>query len=274
MPQPPQVEHLTVPSRYGLELLHRAPTNRVGERPALLFIHGMGHGAWMWDEHWMPAAAERGWDCWALSLRGHGESEGRDAHSRSTLSDYADDVLAAIDYIGSTPVLVGHSMGGRVILKASALMSLPAMVFVAPAPVGGGHYQVWQTLRRSPWDLARVLMGIPVQPTRRHLVSDAVPPDRGRQLAARCRPGTTLNITQLMGPATEPPPACPTLLMAPGDDRVLDGRDFGITARRFNSALFTYPGAGHDVMLDTMWERALDDMLRWIDGAVANDTSR
>jgi len=268
MTQASPLERISVPARYPLELLHRAPASDSGRRPPLLFIHGMGHGAWMWDEHWMPAASALGWDCWALSVRGHGESEGREAHWRSTLSSYADDVMSAISVIGTSPVLVGHSMGARIIQKVSSVHPVPAMVYVAPAPFGGGHYQLWMTLRNAPWDLARVLAGIPVQPERRHLVSDAVPRDRGNQLAARCQPGTTLNILQIMAPASEPPAPCPTMLMAAGLDQVVAGRDFERTARRFNSALKIYPNSGHDLMLDVGWEKALDDMLQWVEGAV------
>ena len=39
-------------------------------RPPLVFIHGSYHAAWCWAEHFLPYFAQRGHDCYALSLRG------------------------------------------------------------------------------------------------------------------------------------------------------------------------------------------------------------
>jgi pimeloyl-ACP methyl ester carboxylesterase len=46
-------------------------------RPAsLLFVHGMWGGAWVW-ERWLPFFAARGWDGYALNLRGRARAPGR-----------------------------------------------------------------------------------------------------------------------------------------------------------------------------------------------------
>ena len=50
----------------------------MSRRPSLLFIHGGFHGAWCWDEYMLPWFARQGWHAVALSLRGHGNSEGRE----------------------------------------------------------------------------------------------------------------------------------------------------------------------------------------------------
>ncbi len=59
-------------------------------------------------------------DVYVLDMRGRGLSEraGSGAHRAS---DYADDVLALIEHAGLTrPVLVGHSLGARVVAAARA----------------------------------------------------------------------------------------------------------------------------------------------------------
>jgi pimeloyl-ACP methyl ester carboxylesterase len=50
-----------------------ATTADPGERPPLLFVHGLGHGAWCW-EHWLDTAAAAGYPAAAVSLRGHADS--------------------------------------------------------------------------------------------------------------------------------------------------------------------------------------------------------
>src|SRR5512141_2985715 len=47
------------------------------EHPApLLFVHGAWHAAWCWDEHFLDFFAGQGFAVHALSLQGHGASEG------------------------------------------------------------------------------------------------------------------------------------------------------------------------------------------------------
>jgi pimeloyl-ACP methyl ester carboxylesterase len=78
----------------------------------ILFVHGMWHAAWCWEEYFMPYFAQHGYDCYALSLRGHGGSEGRERLRWTPLSAYVSDVAQVVDQIEGQPVLVGHSMGG------------------------------------------------------------------------------------------------------------------------------------------------------------------
>ena len=81
-----------------IELISRGE-NADPKRPALLFIHGGFHGAWCWDEHFLPWFAERGWAAHALSLRGHGASAGEDQIEDWSMADYAADVEGVIDRI-------------------------------------------------------------------------------------------------------------------------------------------------------------------------------
>jgi len=83
-------------------------------RAPLLFVHGSGHAAWCWREHFMPYAAERGFESFAVSLRGRGASGPPPAGARAggTLESHAEDVAAvARGLVGEgrrPPVVVGH----------------------------------------------------------------------------------------------------------------------------------------------------------------------
>jgi pimeloyl-ACP methyl ester carboxylesterase len=50
---------------------------QVTQRSPILFVHGAWHGAWCW-ENFLPYFADRGYGAYAVSLRGHGASQGRD----------------------------------------------------------------------------------------------------------------------------------------------------------------------------------------------------
>ena len=59
-----------------LETITRVPKTQTHKTP-LLFVHGMWHGAWCWDEFFLPYFADAGYHATALSLRGHAGSEGK-----------------------------------------------------------------------------------------------------------------------------------------------------------------------------------------------------
>ena len=102
--------------------------------PAILFLHGGGLDAHTWDA--VCADLCHDYHCYALDLRGHGDSEwsptldyGLDAHVR--------DVAGFVDHLGSDRlVVVGHSLGGHAgILYASRHSDLLAgLVVVDTSP--------------------------------------------------------------------------------------------------------------------------------------------
>jgi pimeloyl-ACP methyl ester carboxylesterase len=102
--------------RPKLEVLSRAPTTS-RNAPPLLFVHGAWHGAWCWDEHFLGYFSKRGFSAHAVSLRGHGESEGKERLRSVRLSDFVEDLTQTVDSLPATPILIGHSMGGFVVQK-------------------------------------------------------------------------------------------------------------------------------------------------------------
>lgn len=105
------------------------PERRSRRRP-LLFVHGELAGSWLW-ERWLGYFAARGWEGHALNLRNHFWSRTADPTSLGFAS-YVDDVVAAIERIGSGVVAIGHGMGGLLVLKAVERVPVAGIVLVAP----------------------------------------------------------------------------------------------------------------------------------------------
>jgi esterase len=117
--------------------LHYLEWGRPGD-PPILFLHGGGLNAHTWD----GVCAELCHDhhCYALDLRGHGDSEwsptldyGLDAHVR--------DLAGFVDHVGSDRlVVVGHSLGGHAGIRYAGRHSdrLAALVVVDTSPFFGG----------------------------------------------------------------------------------------------------------------------------------------
>jgi len=119
-----------------LEILEALPEVETA-RPPLLFVHGAFAGAWTFAEHFLPYFAAHGFPSYALSLRGHGASYGRDSLTWASLADFVEDLEEAVAAIGGTPVLVGHSMGALVVMKYLERATAPAAALVAPVPPHG-----------------------------------------------------------------------------------------------------------------------------------------
>ncbi len=113
--------------------------------PAMVFVHG-----WTCDRsHFAPQVAHYAGShrCVSVDLRGHGESDAPE--QEYTVEGFADDVAAVCEQLGVTDaVLVGHSMGGAIVLalaarrpelaRAVALLD-PAILFPAEVLARGGQ---------------------------------------------------------------------------------------------------------------------------------------
>ena len=142
-----------------LEIRSRTDDARPG-RPPLLFVHGGFHAAWCWDEHYLDFFAERRWAAHALSLRGHGESDGRDRIRDWTLDDNAADVGQAVDEIGGSAILLGHSMGGAIGERCWATDErIAGLALLAGSPLRPAASVVAKMLLRRPLALLRGQLG-------------------------------------------------------------------------------------------------------------------
>src|SRR5919206_4786858 len=112
----------------GLYIESWLPERRSRRKP-LLFIHGELGGSWEW-ERYLGFFAGRGWEGHALNLRNHYWSQTADPIELS-FESYVDDVRAAMDRLGPNVVVVGHGMGGLLVLKAAERRPLAGLVLVA-----------------------------------------------------------------------------------------------------------------------------------------------
>jgi pimeloyl-ACP methyl ester carboxylesterase len=100
--------------------------------PGLVFVHGGGAHAHWWTH--ISAALSSRFRVAAVDLSGHGDSGHR---ARYTLEQWADEVTAvaeASEFDGQ-PVLIGHSMGGMVVVTAAARNGRVAGTIVCDSPI-------------------------------------------------------------------------------------------------------------------------------------------
>ncbi|GGJ03607.1 alpha/beta hydrolase [Neoroseomonas lacus] len=106
-----------------------------GVGPTILCIPGGYHGAWCFAA-WMAIFTEAGIAAAALETRGKG-SLATAAEPATGIEDYATDAVAAAMALGGPVVLLGHSLGALIAMRAA--MRLPrvaGLLLVAPSPPG------------------------------------------------------------------------------------------------------------------------------------------
>ena len=93
-----------------------------------------------------------------MSLRGHGKSGGRERLRWTSIAQYVSDLEQVAAGLPRDPVVVGHSLGGRVVQTYLETHEAPAAVLLAPPPVGGMLRPAVRTFRDHPWLSMRVIL--------------------------------------------------------------------------------------------------------------------
>lgn len=257
-----------------LEILQSRPSGNARSRP-VLFVHGAFTGAWIWNEHFLPYFAQQGYSAFAVSLRGHGGSEGADTLHLASIDDYVQDVEQAIATIGEEPILVGHSMGAAVAQRCVDHVSPPALVLMASVPPTGMLMPTLSMMVREPKLFAELNLlqhlhpcFISVESTRRALFSDEIPDELVARCFARTRVESHRAILDLMWPsihlAPRRPQESPPLVLGAGADVIFPPTVVEATARYFDTDAKIFPGLGHAMMLETRWRQVADHILEWL----------
>lgn len=126
----------TFRTRDGAELSYE---EHGSEGPALLLVHGWQGDRSVWRAAIDALPAE--YRAVSVDLRGSGDS--KTAPGPYTLERFAADLRELIDGLGIAPVvLVGHSMGGTVVMRLAvdAPELTRGVVLIAPVPASGGGF--------------------------------------------------------------------------------------------------------------------------------------
>lgn len=108
------------PSADGVIIRYEVRGNSTtAEQPTLIFIHGWCCNRTFWEPQ--LAFFSQDHQVVAIDLAGHGESDA--GREKWTMQAFGRDVAAVVNDIGAEQViLVGHSMGGPVILEAASIL--------------------------------------------------------------------------------------------------------------------------------------------------------
>ncbi len=257
-----------------LELLHEAAKSSA--KPIkLLFIHGICTGAWVWESNFLPFFAGLGYESYALSLRGHGKSEGRKKVREFTLSDFADDVGWALKKIGDPVVIIGHSLGGGVVQsfiqgggKAAGVVLLcsapPHGLIRASASMYTSNPKLAHEMGMA---LHHGLRAANIDIIENSLFSEPPSSEVRQRFAEGSADVAEAASRQLMGwiPFAPFPWGMPKLLVVGGEkDQFMPPTDVRLTAIYYAARSFIVPNGAHAIMLDKSWRDAAQPIADWL----------
>ena len=256
-----------------IELI-RHPAKNGNKSTPILFIHGAWHGAWCWEEYFLPYFAAQGYDTYALSLRGHGNSEGREGLRWWRISDYVDDVSQIVGQMPEIPILVGHSMGGLIVQKYLQSHRVPAAVLLAPVPTTGVMMTTLTLAKRHFMILLKVFSALSLYPVigtpelaREAFFSENISVAKLEKYYKKLQDESFRSFLDMTFCLPNPRKVRdPILLVGAMNDMIFSQGQMEATAKAYHSKAQMLSNTAHDVMLEDRWQDAADIILNWLKG--------
>jgi pimeloyl-ACP methyl ester carboxylesterase len=256
-----------------LEVRKRLPAKESG-KPQLLFVHGGYCDAWFWEPYFLPWFAAQGYAAYALSLRGHGASGGRDSLFVAGLDDYEADVEHVAGTLQAPPILIGHSMGAAVVERIVAKRPVRGAALLAPLPPAGLLSIATRLATSHPDYLMQMgstdpsrLSADVLQALRPFYFGADVPPALLAQAAQHFNqesPRALLDLSLRLHWALPKKDHRPMFVLGAEGDRICTPDDVRATARHHNVTAVILPGLAHMLMLEPQWQRVASALEAWI----------
>lgn len=211
----------------------------------------------------------------ALSLRGHGGSEGGDRLHEFRIADYVEDVIDAVGVSKPLPVLIGHSMGGLIVQKLLESRDFPGAVLLASTPVNGMLRDGLRMARRWPMQSLRSVLRRSLlelydtdERARWFLFSDTSEIALVREAREKMGEESWRAILD-MAFLTRPKPAIvktPILVLAGSQDNMVSRSSNARTAAAYDAEIRFFDGCGHMMMLESVWPSVAEAIRDWCEG--------
>lgn len=256
-----------------LEVITQKPETYKSKTP-ILFVHGMWHSAWCWAEKFMPYFAEMGYETHALSLRGHGKSEGGNKLRWASLSDYVNDVAQVANSLERPPIIIGHSMGGMIVQKYLEEHEAAGVVLLSSATPAGVIASTVRIALKHPIRFLKTNLTLSLYPIvnsvqrcKEMFYSDDIAATDLDRYFSQLQDESFRAFMDMMffkSPDSQQIKK-PVLVLGGENDKALSPEKVKKTAAMFDTEAHIFPGTAHNMMLESNWQRVADKMINWIE---------
>jgi len=202
-------------------------------------------------------------------LPGHAPTDPKTLE-RLVFADYVEAVSKAVREFDRPPVVVGHSMGGILAMRAATEQRIAGLVVIA-APAPGGLPARPGVLRYALPLIPRILAGLPVRPpveAVRALVTYELSAAEGDEIIAAggMESGRVLRRLALGGSGVALAAIrCPTLCLGAGDDRVVPPSAAARIAKATGAELVVFAGHGHWLIAGSLTGEVAATVRDWLE---------
>ena len=231
-------------------------------KETIVFVHGVCHGSWCWEEKFIPYFKELGYDCIALNLPGH-ETLGSTQRISYALNEYVQALHQAVAKLDKPPIIIGHSMGGMILQRFLKTGSCKKAILMSSVPPTGALFAslrvIFKHLGTLPYlftgDLLGVFRKYPLLMFNDIKIADRFSP----YMCAESFPAFLGLVVPIFPKITTP-----LLVVGGSQDQLITVKEFAQTAKRYGAKLEIIEGGSHDLMLDDDFEKTAKVIQEWI----------
>lgn len=257
-----------------INLIQGKPTLPLKDAPALLFIHGAWHGAWCWEENFLPYFSAKGFECYAFDLPLHGAEQKPTGINELRISDYVRRLKKVVAQIGKPVILIGHSMGGYTVQNYLVHHDCAGAVLMTSVP-GIPAWRLFRTLvKRDAIAMLKTVLQFDLSQLiatkdkiHQALFSKDFAKEKVEKYAEKLGPESFKVMLFDFLAKTIPQRKnldYPLLVQCAENDELVTIEENKYTARWQKGEFQFFKEIAHDVMLEEKWQVVADGILKWI----------
>lgn len=249
-----------------VETVSKFPESKKHKYP-LVFLHGMFEGSWVWEEHFLGYFVEKGFECYAINLKGH---NGRPENIRFlSINDYIDDLSTVIDSLNDKPIVIAHSMGGFIVQKYLEENPLPFVIAIAPVSSHGLISPTLRTLLNRPLRLIQAILTLNLQSImndRAYIKRLLYTPDMDDELFEKFYHNSHNEsfrafLEMILKGIKYKKIQSPLEFLAFENDNAIQASAVKKAAKKYNKEAKVFKAFGHHPMLEENWKEVADYVL-------------
>lgn len=228
-------------------------------KETIVFVHGMCHGAWCWEEYFIPYFKKLDYDCIAVNLPGH-ETPGSTQRISYSLNEYVQALHQAVAKLDQPPIIIGHSMGGMILQRFLNTGHCKKAILMSSVPPAGVLRASLRALFRYPGLIPYLLQlnllgGFKKYP---QLMFN----ETSRFTPFMCAESFIAYLALFL-PIFHSI-SKPLLVLGGSHDGLISVNEFQQTAKHYQAELEIIEGGSHDLMLDEDYTKTADVIHQWI----------
>ncbi len=242
------------------------------KKETVIFVHGAWHGKWCWDKYFKPTFSNHGYNVITFNLPGHDKYGKIKGINKYKIADYVEALEKEVQKLDSSPIIIGHSMGGLIVQKFLEKNTCKKVILMASAPYYGVIKTTLRFLKKPyaypallGFDLYRLVNSL--EKSRDSFFSKALSTEDLKEYSNKLCSESYLVFINMLYPRVKLNHhlKVPMFVIGAKDDTIFLVDEIEDNAKRYNAELKIFDNIAHDMMLDVNQEKVSKAIINWIE---------